>query len=140
MYKRALAAVGAGVAAMAAPDSMAAIQARNELLACIGALYGALRDSYDPADTLDTLRWLDAFCRYPYSLDDPAPVAGAPPAAARCPPAPPSLSQQPHAGGRAGTNGPNAAPLAAPRRPNATQASHRRCRRRRWRRSSSSRP
>ena len=87
MYKRALTAVGAGVAAMAAPDSTAAIQARNELLACVGALYGALRDSYDPADTLDTLRWLDAFCRYPYSLDDPAPVPGARPnrAAARCP-------------------------------------------------------
>ncbi|KIY99682.1 hypothetical protein MNEG_8276 [Monoraphidium neglectum] len=79
-WKRAFAAVDAGVAAMAVPNSRAPLQARSELLSGLVAVYQAQKDAFDLEDLQALLRWLDAFIRYPLGGDDVTPVPGVLPA------------------------------------------------------------
>lgn len=61
---------------MAIPGSRAPLQARNDLLSGLMAVYQSQRDAFDLEDLQALLKWLDVFVRYPLGADDVTPVPG----------------------------------------------------------------
>jgi len=61
---------------MAVSGSRAPLQARNELLSGLVAVYQSQRDAFDLEDLQALLRWLDGFVRHPVGADDVTPVPG----------------------------------------------------------------
>lgn len=72
MWQRGLRAVDVGVVAATSGGCHVPLGARTELVIFVGSLYEANKPRFDSQTTLQLYRWIDSFCRNPWSEDDAA--------------------------------------------------------------------
>lgn len=70
MWRRSMRALDVGVEAATSAGCLVPLSARAELVQLVGQLYTQLRLRFTEADTISVFRWIEAFCRNPWSEDD----------------------------------------------------------------------
>lgn len=82
MWQRGLRAIDVGVVAATSGSCHVPLGARTELVSFVGSLYEGNKGRFDHQSTLQLYRWMDSFCRNPWSEDDagnPVQPVGMPP-------------------------------------------------------------
>jgi hypothetical protein len=70
MWRRSMRALDVGVEAATSAGCLVPLSARTELVQLVGQLYTQLRPRFSENDTISVFRWVEAFCRNPWSEDD----------------------------------------------------------------------
>ena len=82
MWQRAMRAVDVGVVAATSSGCQVPLGARTELVTLVGNVYEANRLRFDRESTIAVYKWVESFCRNPWSEDDaanPVQPSGMPP-------------------------------------------------------------
>ena len=72
MWQRGIRAIDVGVVAATSGGCHVPIGARTELVNLIGSIYDENKDRFGFEGTIQVYRWIDSFCRNPWSEDDAA--------------------------------------------------------------------
>ena len=72
MWRRGMRALDVGVVAATSSGCQVPLGARTELVNLVGTLYNANRRNFDHDTSLDVYRWVESFCKNPWSEDDAA--------------------------------------------------------------------
>jgi len=70
MWRRSMRALDVGVEAATSAGCLVPLSARAELVQLVGQLYSQLRHRFTETNTISVFRWVEAFCRNPWSEDD----------------------------------------------------------------------
>lgn len=70
MWRRSMRALDVGVEAATSAGCLVPLSVRTELVQLVGQLYTQLRPRFTETDTISVFRWVEAFCRNPWSEDD----------------------------------------------------------------------